>query len=565
MNKESSEDFEVFCQPCDQGDIRFPAYGYCTDCEEHLCESCFNTHKRPKPLRHHRLLDKDSMPKSLKRTVTKSHATAQSLTKPCLTHIQETIKFYCDDHEALLCSVCVTLEHPTSLCSVKYIPDISGQFVNSREYKDIIECMHSIAEQCEQITADLKQMIVKSNDSLSDVISEIKTSRRVINKRLDELQKIAEESANALKTENIAILKSSETTCEDITRVLKASSDSLKQLNTSKEADMLFIDMKSAMKVINENETLISQLEQTTSNVKEYHFKPNKAILTFVEKVGDMGTLTEIDIKWIHSHKGAINVKTAEDEEMCWITGMVLLNPSRLIITDNRNYAIKLVNIDRKIIISQLQLDTQLWDITSINKDQVAVTLPDQQLIKFVSMSSDKLIEEHKLKVDGDCYGLYCYQEKLIVSFQNCAKLEILDLKGSTLVSVAKFYDENIFNSPDYVKANSSSIYVSDSGEEEVIELNWNGEVVGRYQSFGYPQGLDFLENGSICVSDSKEERCNVQCISHDCREGEIVLKKNSFTLMQSVGVKQIVCCIFLQAVLMKVMPILFKSSNLTM
>jgi hypothetical protein len=124
LSQGCAEDFDIFCETCDRDDIRLPAFGYCVDCEEHLCHTCFNNHRRPKPSRHHQLLDNEHMPK--KQYLHKSSKSAPStlvddLTKPCIKHTKEAIKFYCQDHNALVCSVCVTLEHKHPVMWTTYL------------------------------------------------------------------------------------------------------------------------------------------------------------------------------------------------------------------------------------------------------------------------------------------------------------------------------------------------------------------------------------------------------------------------------------------------------------
>jgi hypothetical protein len=75
-----AEDFDIYCEICDRAVIRLPALGYCVDCEEHLCQSCFKSHKRPKPLRHHQLLDNEHMPQKQK-----VHGSSKSTSSPHTT------------------------------------------------------------------------------------------------------------------------------------------------------------------------------------------------------------------------------------------------------------------------------------------------------------------------------------------------------------------------------------------------------------------------------------------------------------------------------------------------
>ena len=51
------------CDLCEQGGEQKPAVGFCSDCKDYLCQKCYDTHLRPRPMRHHVLLDRLQMPK----------------------------------------------------------------------------------------------------------------------------------------------------------------------------------------------------------------------------------------------------------------------------------------------------------------------------------------------------------------------------------------------------------------------------------------------------------------------------------------------------------------------
>ncbi|XP_045214612.2 uncharacterized protein LOC123564826 [Mercenaria mercenaria] len=533
----SGEDFEIFCQPCDRDDIRLSAFCFCVDCEEHLCESCFNHHKRAKPSRHHTLLDKHNMPKSLQvSSQPDPHALPGGLTKPCSTHKKEMIKFYCHGHNALLCSVCVTLNHQSATCHVDYIPDISGNTVNSNEYSKIIIEIDTMTGIFKDTARNLKKMTEKSNASFKDVLAEIKKFRKEINQRLDAMEKEAENAAKSLKKDNDQRLKTAQATCDDVTKDLQESSDTIKQLNTSKEADKLFMELKNAEQLLKENERKISQLT-TAGDVKEYHFELNLDISTLFENKKSLGTLTTKALKpqinvpaklqsKQFSYQGKVNARTSQDEERCWITGMTLPTSDILVAADCKNESIKMININSYSIIDQLQLHTNPWNVTTVSKDKLAVTLPVSKEIQFVSFSSNRLKKTHTVKVEAECNGIYCYKEQLIMLFQSPAKLQITDLKGKVLKSITKNTNkEDIFSQPMHVTASSSSIYVSDNKKKAVIQLNWQGEVTGTHSVLGAPAGLAMLADGSFFLSDYHEDICKIQNISSDCTRGEVVLK----------------------------------------
>ncbi|XP_060595941.1 E3 ubiquitin-protein ligase TRIM33-like [Ruditapes philippinarum] len=330
LSQGGAEDFDIYCEICDRADIRLPAFGYCVDCEEHLCQSCFKTHRLPKPLRHHQLLDRDHMPQQQKlhgSSKSTSNPQTGNLTKPCTKHTKEVIKFYCHDHHALICNVCVTLEHTPTSCHVDYIPDISGQILDSTEFKKTLKDIDKLTNKCYQMTSDLKQRVGISTTSLKDAIAEIENFRKEINKRLDELEKEVKDTATTIQQDNNKKLKTTETTCDDINKSLQASADTLKHLNSNKKTDQLFTELKRAQQLIQDNNNIISQLP-TINDIDEYIFEPNQAIKKFFQDEKSLGTLSSKNKKQPAEQKnqGAvamklstprkINAKSSSDERI---------------------------------------------------------------------------------------------------------------------------------------------------------------------------------------------------------------------------------------------------------
>ncbi|XP_045213251.2 E3 ubiquitin-protein ligase TRIM71-like [Mercenaria mercenaria] len=539
LSQGSGEDFEVFCQPCDRDDLRLPVAGYCVDCEEHLCDSCFNTHRRPKPLQHHKLLDKDNMPHTQNlSTMSSSTNVGQTgdLTSPCSKHTKEVIKFYCHDHKALLCSVCVTLDHTRTSCQVDNIPDISGYTIDSIQFKDTLKELDKMTEKCHEITVDLRQMVAKSNTSLTNVLAEIKQFRDEINHRLDELEKETSDAANALKQENDTRLKTTEETCDNVSKALKASSDMIEEVNTTKKADRLFTELKNAEQLIRDSEKRMLQVKSTGAT-KEYTFDPSQAIQSLLQNEKSLGTLTAKIQKQpsppsvkalksrIISHHKNLCVKTLSDKTDCFITGIAASFPNQVFLADYNNYSIKMVDINSEAI-QQLNLDSYPWDITTTTRDELAVTMPGNHTIQLISYSSNRLSKKNTLKVDGLCYGISNCQGKFAVTFQRPAKLQIIGLKGTVLTTViTNSNGENMFSNPEYVTTNSNAIYVSDYAMQTVIWLNWQGEVMGSYGGMGAPQGIAMLDDGSFCVSDMQTGKCNILNVTGDCKESTTVLK----------------------------------------
>ncbi|XP_060557926.1 uncharacterized protein LOC132718267 [Ruditapes philippinarum] len=516
----SDEDLQVYCQPCDQDGSRLPAYGYCTNCSEHLCKTCYTLHRKHKLSRDHTLLDKTSMPQTMS-PVTPTQS--DNFTKPCPKHNMEMIKFYCHDHKALLCSVCVTLEHTATSCQVNYIPDISGQVINSTEYQDILKKIDDMTEKSSKTLQDMKKMNDKSNKSLTDALSELKTFRSKMNQRLDEMERQVEEAAKVIQKDNNKNLMKVETECGDVSKSLKSSSDAIKHFNASKKGNDLFIELKHMEQIIKDYKQSIAKL--TEYKVKEYNFEPNEAISNLLDKDESMGTLKERtlnpDLKSRQcSHMDKICIKTSQDNHECTITGMTLLSPDLLIITDSGNSAVKMVDMSKMSVLAQQCFDSTPWEVTSVSQNELAVTLPCNQTIQFLSVSSNNLKKKHTLKVDGTCHGISCHKDKMVVSFLSPAKVQILLINGTVLQTIQ---DDNIFINPFYITTSDNCIYVSDSGMKTITKLNWQCEVKGKYVCKDKPYGLTMSDDGTVfvCYYDNN----TIEEISGDCTKGQVVVK----------------------------------------
>ncbi|XP_060586975.1 uncharacterized protein LOC132742554 [Ruditapes philippinarum] len=371
-------------------------------------------------------------------------------------------------------------------------------------------------------------MTNKSNSSLKDALADIKMFRQEINQRLDELERQIEDAANVIQKENNKHLKAVEEICEDITKCLKTSSDTIKQLNTSKEADKLFMELKLAEKTMKNVDG--KKLQLSSYDIKEFKLKTNDAILDRLKTEKSLGTLIQrtlkikspsVQIKYRQSsHQGDICVKTSKDKDSCWITGMTLLTPDLLIITDYKNDAVKMVDTSSQSVSYHLQLNDSPWGITTVTSTKLAVTHTYKQTIQFISISSNKLKKKDTMKVNGHCHGISCYQDKLFVTYRYPGKLQILEMNGTILTTTD---DKIIFKDPDYVTCNKSSIYVSDRKMKSVTRLNWQGDVVGSYGCAGAPRGISPSNDGTVFVCGW--DRNIIEEISEDCSTGKVVLQ----------------------------------------
>ncbi|KAL4226242.1 hypothetical protein ACF0H5_014226 [Mactra antiquata] len=524
--------YDLLCVPCHFDNIIRPVHGYCKDCGEHLCALCYNSHLKPAPCRYHRLLDHTLMPTSQQLPDAVAAVNAgppDHLSSPCEQHNGKILELYCKDHGQLLCSICVSLNHSRS-CHVDYIPDISKQSINSKLYQDTIERIDKLVEQCETINTEVSVDSKISNESLTKALSDVKKYKHDINMQIKKIVKQIEEKIRVLKQQNTLQVESVEKLCGDIIKESKAMQNNMQHFNSYKLANQLFVEMTKAQKLLTEyNDSISVIISNRSCSFDEYKFVPEqdiKNVLKTLNKIGDIERVYQVRVKPTSQDK--IYVSTIDDVYTCLITGMAMISPDKLVLCDSDNKSIKLVDLNSKIILSQLSVGPTLvpWDLTSVSSQpdaKVAITFRNRQRINFLSVTN-KLTEINTIKTNGVCRGICCHGDKLIVTYFLPSKLEILDMKGNVIKTVDKdTVGKDIFSSPNYVQANSEHIYVSNLSKQEIIMFKWNGDVIARFRDLEGPAGLILLGDKRLLVCD---QRANILYqLSADCQHKKVVMQ----------------------------------------
>jgi len=113
-----------------------------------------------------------------------------------------------------------------------------------------------------------------------------------------------------------------------------------------------------------------------------------------------------------------------ESEAGCEVTGLAQLSPSRLLVVDIWNKAVKIVSCDPQNagVLARVRLPNSPFDVTLTPGDVAAVTIPDTQKIVFFETQSDQLEQfqppgtrQKEFNLSGRCYGIHFYNGRLFV------------------------------------------------------------------------------------------------------------------------------------------------------
>lgn len=218
------------CAACAvDGEYR-PAVKFCLDCNQPICQSCVDSHRRIKHIQGHKLVDN-------KNEDAVKTAKILSSCLACPNHPDKNIEFICVDHDVFCCSTCATVNH-RGCRQVKEVaavaqmsPDITTTMKHLADAKTHIEGIVKLHQKSNQ---DIQ---LQASQSIPKQIREMKAS---ILKTFDELEKL--------------LLKETQRLCE------------LKGFERSSE----IARWQSHLTTINDGANLLSVVQQNGSDVHKY-------------------------------------------------------------------------------------------------------------------------------------------------------------------------------------------------------------------------------------------------------------------------------------------------------
>ncbi|XP_052779464.1 E3 ubiquitin-protein ligase TRIM33-like [Mya arenaria] len=535
----SSHD-HIYCQPCAEDGKRILPDAFCTVCKEFLCSTCARVHRNMKLTKSHVLQDKSSMPSSF-------HAESEdeTFTETCQFHANEFIKYYCPNHEALLCGESVVDYEKHRSCKVKKISQLAKHYKEGAEYKSlktgIVQMVSDIENYLSFIQASMKSV---EEESLTN-INELRKFKHEIIQLLDKRENELLEEIDRKKRESETLLNEMKANCLD----MKTATEKLKAELQAKEVNnnQLFVsgtraikelvglqssldDIRRRGKVPHSkfsrdpatgqllySNTAIGRVDQVASDLADQQKQPQRPGES-TSAVGQQGRqqqkeqqprqLETMQQQQKHmqgvsqkahfssradlsqakfSRQPDISVNTSGDRRECCLTNMTLLTGDRLILVDHTNSSLKLVDTKNNKLVSQVKLPSKPWDLCHLPGDMAAVTLPWMKKIQFVSIQGNVTLQD-VVKVDGECRGIDFCDDNLIVSFTNPPNVVLMNMKGKVKKSVDKDSSgKPLFSCPFYLTVTRESqthpvIFVSNRFTTTITKLSISLEVLQSYQ-----------------------------------------------------------------------------------
>ncbi|XP_045173719.2 uncharacterized protein LOC123535220 [Mercenaria mercenaria] len=283
LSHSSDDADQLYCLPCKHDGSLLPAFGYCKDCAEHLCETCYKSHRKPAPCRNHILLDKTQMPKTMS-----PGTTSLDLTETCDQHHRKVIEYFCKYHKSLGCSICIKMSHRN--CKIDYIPDVSKNYTASSQYKSLLKLLQTLHENMKAITKSIIEKKNRIQENQERIKADIQKFRQEINALLDKWEVQLYKDVDSLFSMEDHKTHSTLNQCHEMTRKIETQQKSFRSFEQDQKCNMVFIHGKKKEDSI-KTETKIEQKLKEEAKVKSYIFQPNQAIKNLLKTETTLGTL----------------------------------------------------------------------------------------------------------------------------------------------------------------------------------------------------------------------------------------------------------------------------------
>ncbi|XP_060562256.1 uncharacterized protein LOC132721895 [Ruditapes philippinarum] len=493
----SDEIFDVLCSMCKNGGKKTEGEKFCVDCHDYFCINCVKIHSQVPLCVGHKVLDKSQVNSGTSKGLPRAPA------ERCDRHSHKHIDMYCQNHDNVGCSTCMTIDH-RSCKDIFYIPEFiqnKSYQVATREIQTKLKALvKTLAVQANKFQQD-KQNLQNRKAELLDAIRKF---RQEINDQLDKLEKNSvDEIENKFKLLEDKIeegLKQLQTHKAKV----KSANDKLTSPNPNQAE--LFVHVKMGEDAENVANKFIEDTI-TRITVSDTEFKPNRNLLQQLKQNQTIGMLTEKTTKTADkllqiTGGQSYCAKVKSDEYTCSIFSACYMEDGKIILADYNNQKLKRLDCHNYTITDCYNLPGEPYQICKINETQVAVTLYTKQEVHLISVDR-QMKTTNKIKTDFDCLGLAYANNHLYIS--DFTSVYIYTMSGrklkqfSTDLSGQKpFSDINSIA----VSRDATRVYVTDPYKGLRI-LETNGQMFTTFKGKQL-QGAFYChltEAGSVLVS----------------------------------------------------------------
>ncbi|XP_052817948.1 uncharacterized protein LOC128243967 [Mya arenaria] len=439
------------CDPCFEEGTEFLAAKFCVECEENLCETCVQHHRKAKPCKNHELVDTGAEVQGSKEKERKADVFN------CTIH-QEELTHYCEKHGKLCCFKCVRGIHTMCGDSVCKVDEAAEKIEENRIFKEFVDKLH--------------HLVVEAQDNENRATTNIKTGMEQFQKQMESARKMADKEVGRIKT--IA------SSMDSITGELSKWKNLVENAKKAKDYGKLFIAMKIATEQLEFHDESIRALERNIKwTLKSMHFismeipSPN-----LLKKIMLNGTSNVRDICVIGEHIAVANSSIS---------------------------SIILVNVSQSATNLEIKGRGYPWEVTANSSGEMYVCFFNKSFIRKYLHPLTDINDFIEINTDPKRCCIRCYRDVVRIQGRNPYALQEMDASGITRIR----HKESVLSSIACVDIHSAidektgSMFLIGKEPFGLREITEDGEVntIVLTKPIQDPGGIVVESDGTFLVS----------------------------------------------------------------
>lgn len=377
----------------------------------------------------------------------------------CKLHPDKSADLVCVTHDILVCSKCILTNHRH--CRVLDMNDYVKSTYYTVKCSDINENLKRYKNHLGIVIDEISHKIESISKDEETLMAELRSLRDTFNAAFDSLEEKILGKGASYKNQGISCLQKQRTMLEELIADVETSltdiddakssdipSKRLLALRTA-EANLKMVDMEMGnislpvtnfkLQVSAKMEACVVMLKDAvdvTSEENSFDIPPLPPPIVTIPATPKKGgkTLKRTPTEMCAVKVSSFGVRMHNDKSPCDITGSTVMPDGRLVLVDYNNKKLKVLDGDFKLM-SDFKTDGAAFDATTLSQNQVAITVPKEKRIHFLSLQDGMKIAD-SIHTRLECWGLDHLDDKLItVTNSDDHMILFFNKKGTELIS----------------------------------------------------------------------------------------------------------------------------------
>lgn len=365
-------------------------------------------------------------------------------TELCAKH-QKEVDFYCADHDAIVCSVCTTIDHRTCV-SVCYLPTSIHEVFQDKDFTKVQIEVKDTIEKLSGVKLDQETALSVLEKNKEDIFEELGNCHKRLIERLNQIAENSKKEINDAFEKIKVKLEEHHYNIETCLTDLHAKQTNL--LSSFDNAIHKFVTMKKCQKQLY---ALQKKLDDAKLPISDLGISLDNRVEQLLD---EMQSLVQVVAR--------VNLSVNSDKKVCDVHGSCFLPNGSILLTDWSNKMLKVLHSQTLMVADKLLLKENPIDVCIISNQEAVVTLSNKTVL-FVAFTPI-LQPIRSLTFQHHCaYIAYC-GENLFVT-DTSKQVYIYTMDGSLVENIStNEFGQDLFSRTRHITAckGGQEIWVAD-------------------------------------------------------------------------------------------------------